>query len=211
MRKLFFANFVVALGIASANTLSLDPVLIFHQYQQTTNSPCVIGDSSCQIGELPDKTVLPPNDNSYDALSPLYTVADIRLAVGDDFFVGFDINQTSVVQTLSLMAILINGSVVDSYTANPATSVPPTTGGGNGNGYADYLFTNVTSLAGLSDTATVQFHLVMPLVNDGREQLFLISEGGGGGGGAVVPEPSTLITAALGGFALLVGYRRRRS
>jgi hypothetical protein len=32
---------------------------------------------------------------------------------------------------------------------------------------------------------------------------------GGGGSGAAVPEPSTLVLAALAGFALLA-YRRRR-
>jgi hypothetical protein len=210
MRKLLFINLVVALGIANANILVFQAVLTEKEFNQQDSSPCVIGDSSCKIGLLPSKTVLDPggNETSYDASSPIYTVAQIRLAVGNDFILGLDINETSAIQTLSKVEILINGVLTDSYSADPAVFVPSTVGGGNGTGYADYILTNVTSLDGRADDATVRFHLVMPSVNSGREQLFLIPNGGGGG--SLVPEPSTWALMATGGLAMLLGCRRRR-
>jgi len=213
MRKLLFINLVVALGIANANILVFQAVLTEKEFNQQDSSPCVIGDSSCKIGLLPGKTELPNgNVGSYDALSPVYTVDQIRLAVGNDFFLGLDVNQTSVNQTLSLVEILINlgggFTVRDSFSSNPAAIVPPTVGGGNGTGYADYTLTNVTTLAGLAGNTTVQFHLVMPLVNDGQEQLFLIPNGGGGGG-AVVPEPASMMLFGGGLIGLAVAFRKK--
>jgi hypothetical protein len=207
--KMFRMGFSVVLCAmaAQAGTLLLNPVTTVHQYQQTTNNPCVIGDSSCQNpATFPNYTLL-PIASSYDALSPLYTVADIRGIVGNSILMGFDINQTSVVQTLSLFTMLINGSVVDTYTGAP-TLVPPTSGGGNGNGYADYTFTGFTDLTPYKTTDTVQFHLVMPLVNDGREELFLIS-GNGGGGGQAVPEPVSFLLAGSGLIGIYFVRRRQ--
>ena len=66
-------------------------------------------------------------------------------------------------------------------------------GGGNGNGYADYLLTGFINLAGLNATDKITFRVAMPLVNDGREEFFLIA-------GTAVPEP---ITVALTGSGLL--------
>jgi hypothetical protein len=83
-----------------------------------------------------------------------------------------DVNQTNNPQTLSLFEMLVNGIVVDTY--NTTILVPPTAGGGNGNGYADYTFTGFTSLSGYADDAVVEFHAVMSGLNDGREQFFLI-------------------------------------
>jgi len=64
--RLYTGFLAVAFAVAghAATILTLTPVTINHQYQQTTNSPCVIGDSSCQ-GSLP-YTLLPPNVSSYD-------------------------------------------------------------------------------------------------------------------------------------------------
>src|SRR6266851_7243876 len=208
--KIFRMGFpvLVCAMAAQAGTILLNPVLTVHQYQQTTNSPCVIGDPSCNNpATFPNFTIF-PIASSYDSLSPVYTVADIRGVVGDSFFMGMDINQTDVTQTLSLFTMLINGGVVDTYTGSP-TLVPPTTGGGNGNGYADYTLTGFTSLASYSATDTVQFHVIMPLVNDGREEFFLISNGGGGGGGQAVPEPVSFLLAGSGLIGLYFIRRRR--
>ena len=121
--------------------------------------------------------------------------------------VGVDINQTEVTQTLSLFEMLINGQVVDTYSASPATLVPATVGGGNGTGYADYLLSNFTPLTDLHGTDTVQFHVVMPLVNDGREEFFLISTGDPVTASAV-PEPATF--ALLGAGLMAIGIFRRK-
>jgi len=171
-------------------------VTVLHQYQQTTNSPCVFDNSSCnQPAGFP--AALLPVASSYDQDSLTYTVGQIRGIVGDSFFVGMDVNQTSTNQTLSLFSMSIGGVLTDS--TNILTvggmEVPPTVGGGNGNGYADYILTGFTSLAGLDANTTVTFHVTMPLVNDGREQFFLLSNNA-----SSVPEP---ITVALTGSGLL--------
>jgi hypothetical protein len=207
----------IALGAqtnASASTiLNLHALGGLEQYQQTINSPCVIGDPSCSTQNKlpagwPDATIFPANDDTFDGFSPVYQVSQIRAVVGDTFFVGLDINQNGDAQTLNLFEMLINGTVVSTFTG-PAL-VPPTEGGGNGNGYADYTLTGF-SLAALSATDQVKFHAVMSGLNDGREQFFLISDGGGGGGGSVTPEPGTLAMLGVASLALGIrGFRRVR-
>ena len=187
---------IACAAVAHASTISISDVTVLHQYQQTTNSPCVFDNSSCnQPAGFP--AALLPVASSYDQDSLTYTVGQIRGIVGDSFFVGMDVNQTSTNQTLSLFSMSIGGVLTDS--TNILTvggmEVPPTVGGGNGNGYADYILTGFTSLAGLDANTTVTFHVTMPLVNDGREQFFLLSNNA-----SSVPEP---ITVALTGSGLL--------
>lgn len=168
-------------------------------YQQSTNSPCIIGESSCQNGGFPMTSLPNGSPSTYNEFSPVYTVSQITSQVGSNsFFVGIDLNQTNVAQTLTFFEVIINGVVV--Y-ALPSPVVLATQN--NGNGYADFLLAGpgglAFSLAGLNATDTVQFHMKMNQ-NDGKEQFFLIA----GPNTTQVPEPASLFLMGTG----LIGFGR---
>jgi hypothetical protein len=134
--------------------------------------------------------------------SPIYTVSQIESIVGSNaFWVGIDINQTSVPQTLDYFAMTVNGGVADLFST--LTSVPSSN---NGNGFADYLL-ETFNLASFAGTDSVQFIMNMPLANDGAEQFFLI--GATPTTPPAVPEPSSLLLFGTG-LAAAAGLARRR-
>jgi uncharacterized SAM-dependent methyltransferase len=136
--------------------------------------------------------------------SPTYTVSQIESIVGSNaFWVGVDINETSVPQTLDYFAMTVNGVVTDLFST--LTSVPA---GNNGNGYADYQL-ETFKLASFSGTDSVQFIMNMPLANDGAEQFFLIGADPTTQPPPSVPEPGTF--ALLGsGLVSMAGLLARR-
>jgi len=196
---------------ASATPLSLVPVVNpGPYYQQTTNNPCVIGEPSCKGPSGWTWTNLPTqgNPSSYnDIVSPTYTVGQIVGIVNStSFMIGVDVNQADDVQTLGFFGMYVNGSLVADYSPASPTSVPPTSGGGNGNGWADYLLKDF-SLSGFQSTDQVYFKLTMPVVNDGREQFFLISTESREPP-PPIPEPTT--SALIGGGLIGLGLLSRR-
>ena len=215
------AAYLVVPAQANANSLGLNAVLINHQYQQTSNRPCVIGEESCTYVQATtnDEAVFPtgPDGHNVDITSEPFLVSTIRAlfgGTGNNFVVGFDVNQSNTVQTLNYFAMYVNGNLIDQWTGGPAP-VPPTVGGGNGNGYADYLLTNFTSLAGFAANDIVTFRAVLTGLNDGREQFFLIETQGPNPCTGIIcepvvtPEPGTLLMFGTG-LALLAARLRRR-
>ena len=181
-------------------TLELAPI---KTYQQTTNSPCVIGESSCK-GSLP-LTLLPNNNppNGWsDIYSPLYTVDQLDDYISGAFFIGIDINQTVNAQTLVSFVMLVNGLQVFAF---DTTTVVPSQQ--NGNGFADYLLKGFT-LANLALTDTVQFNLNFTGQNDGKEQFFLIDSDA-----PPIPVPAALplLLTGLGGLGWLARRRARKA
>jgi hypothetical protein len=201
MKKIVFAMIaLLTISVAAhANTLTLTQVN-GNVYQQTEQSPCIFSNPSCSQPAGWQDTALPTGGaiTSYDALSPVYQGSTLlAIMAGGPLILGIDINQASgqPAQTLVLFTMIVNGSVVDTYSG--PTNVPA---GNNGNGYADYTLTNFSSFAA---NATVQFHFVFNNANDGTENVFVIA-----GGAPTVPEPTTVMTLGLG--LLLLGFAGRK-
>lgn len=199
---------LAVVGLASATPLTLTAVTSAPFYQQTTNNPCVIGDPSCQSPAGWTYTTFASGASSYtNVQSPTYTVSQIFNIVNNNaFMIGVDVNQTNVVQTLGFFGMYVNGNLAFDYSPASPTPVPPTSGGGNGNGWADYVLSGF-SLAGLNSNDSVYFKVTMPLVNDGREEFFLISTPSQEPP-PPIPEPTT--SALIGGGLIGLGLLSRR-
>jgi hypothetical protein len=213
IKKILTLSSILVLASAAfayADTLTLVGPIANHNYQQTTNSPCVIGNPSCQNPAGFGVTTIPANPagGAYNMVaSPTYTVSQIDSIVGSNaFWVGIDINQTNVPQTLDYFAMTVNGVVTDLFST--LTSVPSSN---NGNGYADYLL-ETFHLASYAGTDSVQFIMDMPLANDGAEQFFLIgAESTQPPPPPSVPEPGTFALLGSGLVSMAGLFARRKA
>jgi hypothetical protein len=169
-------------------------------FQQTQNSPCVIGEASCNQPAGFPSTLIPVQTDSTQ-VSPTYTVGQITAIVGDTFFVGLDVNQATQnvpPYTVTSFTLAINGVVEFELTGNNVTTLV-----NNGNGFSDALI-KTFDLSSFAATDTAVFSVSYINDTDGREQYFLI----GTETPPAVPEP---ITMALGGTGLLaMGYAARK-
>jgi hypothetical protein len=107
--------------------------------QQVLNTPCVIGDPSCRNPDTFPYTLLAPQMDAATVDSPVYTVEQIRNAVGSDTFdVGLDLNQAmghnDGTYRLLAFTLAVNGTVVFSL-PSPINVTPLNPG----NGYSDAL------------------------------------------------------------------------
>ena len=188
---------LMAPAAAGAVPLSLETG---ESYPQRENRPCVIGDPSCHNPADFGFTLIPVQVSEGTLTSPVYTLDQIRSAVGDRFWVGVDVNQAKQVYSLQSFELNINGGSPE-YTFTGPADIPAVN---KGNGFSDARLVSF-DISGLTGTGV--FSATFANADAGREQFFLVSDDDGL---ASAPEPGTILLLAtsllgVGGAA----WRRR--
>jgi hypothetical protein len=206
-RAIVISAAVLTLGFAASNaaraaplTLDISPAQV---YQQTLNSPCVIGDPSCNNPAGFGSTTLAGGSTFVDVPSPMYTVGQIRGIVGNTFFVGIDVNTTTHPQATEILdsfRLDIAGVTAFSYTGPQQLNT-----NNNGNGYSDANLSGF-DLSSFLATASAQFFVSYHNATDGREEFFLATNDVPH---FPVPEPASAALLALGAFTAN-WFRRKR-
>jgi hypothetical protein len=212
------ALLVITPGLAWADNLTIqDPGLQI--FQQTQNSPCVIGEDSCKQPATMDLKVsgglIPSNTSPYD-VTATYTVGTLldvlAASKSTGFTLGIDVNTAKgqPIEVLDLFTMDIQG--VSNTGAGCTTGIEFCFGtttdhqlvlSNNGNGFSDSLLFGF-DLAGFATSATVAFFAVVSEASDGREQFFIIPAGT-----TPIPEPATLFLVGSGLVGIGAWGRKR--
>jgi len=189
-------------ALQAATILELVPTAP-HQYQQTTNNPCIFGDTSCQNGAFPQSPDI-TNAGPYSS-TMTYDASVLRALVGNLFFIAIDGNQTNDAQTLNAFSVVFaqNGNT---YSFTGPTLFPVQA---NGNGYADYLLTGPAmqpiDLTGITGNVTFSVNATL---NDGPDQFLIVNAGTVTT--QATPEPTSVALLASGLGLITLGVSRRR-
>jgi len=115
---------------AGAAPLSLETGV---SYPQQDNRPCVFGNPYCHNPTGFDFTLIPVNTSAGTLASPVYTLDQIRSAVGDRLEVGVDVNDAQLVYSLQSFELNINGGSPE-YTFTGPADIPAVN---KGKGFSD--------------------------------------------------------------------------
>lgn len=207
----------VAMAIPASATITFDGSGTT-VYQQTANSPCVIGNNSCNqpagFTAFQDPNGASGGDTFYDFTSPVYQAISPFTAPGSyngnkiplSFTIGIDENIAAGqgAELLAFFRTLIctdsTGSSCSVVAANSYQPGTPTTipNINNGNGFSDALLLGFS----LTQNSYYRFEVRVNNDTDGMEQFFVIPAGT-----PVVPEP---VTSALVGSGLVALFFLRR-
>jgi hypothetical protein len=195
---------VLMAGVAQASPISIYTAPD-KTYQNGGNNPCLFagsGGGGCNSSTLPfpawtedtgGNDPFTPNPLTNTIGDAAGELLQFGTAVGRDFFLGFDVNDTSDAQTLSNVTITfrdVNGNVLGSgYQFAPAIATPSNK---NGSGYADYILSagclgvvgggsgilatcsNYAPFVAPAGVRSIQFTFGLTGANDGADKLFAI-------------------------------------